>query len=214
MADAVIFDLDGLLADTERLHLAAYKETLAAHGVAMSDADYEEHWIRQGRGIVDFMALRGLRLDVPAVREGKAVAYARLVKEQAEPMPGAVRLLSALKGSKRLALATASYARSAAEVLDALGVRDYFDCVVAQEDVQRLKPFPDAFLCASERLGVRPHACVVLEDSEKGVRAAHAAGMACIAVPNRHTADHDFSLATRVVPSLDQVTLDLIDALA
>jgi HAD superfamily hydrolase (TIGR01509 family) len=194
--------------------MAAYREALGVHGVTLADAEYEEHWIRQGRGIADFLSLRGLALNADAVREEKAAAYARRVAAEAEPMPGAVGLLDALAGRKRLALATASYGRSAGEVLAALGLRHYFDCVVVQEDVPRVKPFPDAFLLAAERLGAEPCACVVLEDSEKGVRAAHAAGMACIAVPNRHTAGHDFSLASRVVRSLHEVTLDMVDALA
>jgi beta-phosphoglucomutase-like phosphatase (HAD superfamily) len=76
-----------------------------------------------------------------------------------------------------------------------------------------MKPAPDVFLLAAARLNVDPGECLVLEDAEKGVRAAHAAGMRCIAVPTEHTRDNDFSLADRVLPSLHEVTIELIDAL-
>ena len=77
----------------------------------------------------------------------------------------------------------------------------------------RLKPHPDVFLHVAEQLGVPPAACVVLEDAEKGVVAAHAAGMKVIAVPTIHTRDNDFSKATLVVPSLEHVSLAMLDAL-
>jgi beta-phosphoglucomutase-like phosphatase (HAD superfamily) len=86
--------------------------------------------------------------------------------------------------------------------------------IVARNDVTRYKPAPDVFLLAAERLRVPPDQCVVLEDAEKGVRAAHAAGMKCIAIPNRHTRDNDFSLATIVAKSLHDVTVGMIDGIA
>ena len=86
--------------------------------------------------------------------------------------------------------------------------------MATNESVARVKPHPDLFLYVAERLGVTAAECVVLEDAEKGVLAAHAAGMKVIAVPNPHTRDNDFSKATRVVSSLAEVTLPLLDSLA
>ncbi len=213
MPDAVIFDLDGLLTDTEQLHFRSYRAVLQARGVALSAEAYDEHWIRQGRGIRDFLAARALTLDADDIRRAKADAYKKLVRAEAALMPGARRLLEALHRRLPLGLATASYGEQALTVLEALDIRRYFDTVAASEDVAALKPDPEVFLLVARRLGVPPPGCVVLEDSEKGVRAARAAGMACVAVPNAHTRHHDLSAATLIVASLDDVTPALLDRL-
>lgn len=213
-AAAVIFDLDGLLADTETLHCAAYRSTLAEFGVQLSEAEYAEHWILNGYGIADLFAQRKLPLDAGVVRNRKAAVYAELVASSARPMPGAVELLQRLHGRRTLALASSSYRSAIAAVMAALNAGHFFAAVAGNEDVRQVKPAPDLFLHVAALLDAPPARCVVLEDSQKGVAAAHAAGMACIAVPNRHTSAHDFSLAKRVVPSLHAVTLELIDSLA
>ena len=213
MVSAVIFDLDGLLSDTERLHRRAYQEVLGRRGVALTDAEYDDHWILRGRGLGDLIAGRGLDLPADALRAEKARRYSELVAAEAQPMPGALGLLRRLRGCKRLALATSSYREAALGVLAALGLADCFECVGTGDDVARVKPDPELFLLVAARMGVAPADCVVLEDSGKGIVAARAAGMRCIAVPNVHTRDHDFSQADRVVDSLDRVTLDMLDGL-
>ena len=213
MVSTVIFDLDGLLADTERLHRQAYQEVLGRHGVTLTDAEYDEHWILRGRGIGDLIAGRGLDLEPDVLRAEKARRYNDLVAAQAQPMPGALELLRRLRGRKRLALATSSYRDAAEAVLAALVIADFFELVGTGNDVARVKPDPALFLFVAARMGVAPADCVVLEDSGKGIVAARAAGMRCIAVPNEHTRDHDFSQADQVVASLGCVTLSLLDAL-
>ena len=128
-------------------------------------------------------------------------------------MPGSRGLLGSLKGRKALALATSSYPRDARAVLAVLGFDTFFSCIVAKGDVEHVKPHPDAFLRAAEKMRVEPAQCIVIEDAEKGILAAHSAGMKCIAVPNEHTADNDFSKATLVVDSLERVDCDMIDRL-
>ena len=211
MITAVIFDLDGLLADTERLHRQAWQEILAQHGVSVSDREYEEHWIRDGHGIAEFVRRRGLDLDPAAARERKAVRYEDLVRTHATPMPGAREALERLHGHKVLALATSSYRRSARVVLTALRIDGYFECILAHGDAPRLKPFPDLFLATAARLGVAPAQCLVLEDAQKGIVAAYAAGMRSIAIPNEHTRSNDFSRATVVLDSLERVTVERVD---
>jgi HAD superfamily hydrolase (TIGR01509 family) len=210
MAVAAIFDFDGLLADTERLHRAAYVRAAARHGIALTEAEYADHWIRRGLGIADFLAERGWTADVAAIRRDKADEYHRLLGTDLHPMPGARALLDRLHGRIRMAVATSSYPRDARAALRALGFASCFECVATSDDVERLKPAPDLFLHAARTLGVPPAQCVVLEDAEKGVLAARAAGMPCIAVPNEFTRGNDFSAATAVVDSLDAVTEEMI----
>jgi HAD superfamily hydrolase (TIGR01509 family) len=213
MISTVIFDLDGLLADTENLHRTAYQEVFAGLGVELSDEQYAHHWIRSGKGIEAFVNERNLAFDPTLIRRQKGRLYEEMVSRGVDPMPGSLELLSSLKGRKAMALATSSYAKDAYAVLGMLGFEEFFSVKVAKDDVERIKPYPDIFLHAAGQIGAAPEQCVVIEDAEKGVLAAHAAGMKCIAVPNEHTADNDFSKATLVVNSLEQITCEMIDRL-
>jgi HAD superfamily hydrolase (TIGR01509 family) len=213
MISTVIFDLDGLLADTEKLHFGAYQDVFGRLGIEISERTYGEHWIRDGKGIRDFVTEQGLDLDADLLRREKSERYEELVRSTAEAMPGAVAALDRLSGHKTLALATASDAAAAQAVLETLGMQRYFAHTATKESAARMKPSPDVFLSAAAALGVSPDVCVVLEDAEKGVLAAHAAGMRCIAVPNVHTRDNDFSRATLVLSSLHELTVESIDAL-
>ena len=129
-------------------------------------------------------------------------------------MPGALELLTSLRHKKDLAVATSSYADSAYAVLGALGITEWFSCIATKESVERLKPHPHLFLHVAAKLGMTAERCLVFEDSEKGVVAAHAAGMKCIAVPNQHTANHDFSKAALVLPSLEAVSLAMVERMS
>jgi len=213
MAEVFIFDLDGLLADTEKWHKKAYQDVLSDMGVSLPDAYYEEHWIRSGKGIVDFIRDRGLSIDADIVRREKSVRYRDFVTRFVQAMPGALKLLDFFYGRKPMALATSSYADAADAVMSALSIRKYFDVVAANEDVSLVKPSPELFLYVAGRLNKPPGKCLVFEDSEKGVLAAHAAGMQCIAVPNVHTRNHDLSKATIIVQSLEDVTIEMISSL-
>ena len=213
MISTVLFDLDGLLSDTEVLHCRAYQTVLGRHGLTLTDQHYEECWIRQGLGIADFLRTQGLAHDPADLRKAKALEYAHLVETCCTPMPGAVELLGRLQGHLTLALASSAFADAVHAVLRKLEIADRFACIVTGSDVNRLKPFPDIFLHAAGRLGVAPGQCIVIEDAEKGILAARAAGMKSIAVPNRHTAGNDFSAADAVVPSLNAVTRELIAGL-
>jgi HAD superfamily hydrolase (TIGR01509 family) len=209
----VIFDLDGLLADTERLHCRAYQDALKCYGAALTETEYGEHWVRSGLGIADWVSIRGLTVDPVAVRARKSERYLELVAISLQPMNGALALLQSLHGKKTLALASSSYRDAVDAVLRGLDITHYFKAVISGLDVARVKPAPDIFLAAARAVGASPSECLVLEDAEKGVLAAYEAGMACIAVPNEHTRHHDFSRAIRVCASLNEITLELIEQL-
>jgi len=211
---ALIFDLDGLLADTERLHCQAYQMTFLEQGITLQELDYCEHWVRFGRGIVDWVNLHDLTIDPHALRLRKSEHYSALLSSSLRPMDGALDLLNALYGQIRFALASSSYRDAIDGVLAGLNIVHFFDVIVSGLDVPAVKPAPDIFLKAAHELGVRPEECLVLEDAEKGVLAAYSAGMRCIAVPNDYTRHHDFSKATMVCSSLKEVTPALLRSLA
>lgn len=213
MIATVLFDLDGLLSDTEPLHCQAYQRALAAHGVRLTEPQYLEHWTRRGLGIGDFVRAHHLPLDPVALRRSKAAHYQQLVAAGCTPMPGALAALARLGPHKTLAVASSAYADAVHAVLGALGIVEHFACIVCGNEVRHVKPAPDIFLLAARKTRTPPRQCVVIEDAEKGVRAAHAAGMRCIAIPSCRTADHDFTLAEVRLESLDALTVELLDAL-
>ncbi|MDH3916001.1 MAG: HAD hydrolase-like protein, partial [Chromatiales bacterium] len=106
LINTLIFDLDGTLADTEKLHCRAYQEALAELGVTISEAEYEHHWIRRGRNIYEYVEAQRLDIDPDVVRVNKAAHFQRLAETSAEAMPGAHSALKCFAGRKRLALAT------------------------------------------------------------------------------------------------------------
>jgi beta-phosphoglucomutase len=214
MITTVIFDLDGLLADTEKLHWRAYHEALQAHGAVLTEADYAEHWVRAGKGIGDWLMQHGLNFDPLALRAHKSKRYLELLATELQPMAGALELLEELRGKKTLALASSSYRDAVDGVVRGLDIGHYFQVIVTGLDVARVKPAPDIFLAAARQAGALPSQCLVLEDAEKGVLAAIEAGMSCIAVPTEQTRHHDFSQATRVCSSLNQISLELIDSMS
>jgi len=213
MITTIIFDLDGLLADTERLHCQAYRDALGAENIALSEAEYAEHWVRCGKGIAEWLAARGHTQDPLAVRAVKSKRYLDLLACELKPMAGALELLDALHGRKKVGLASSSYRDAVDGVLGGLKIGHYFQAIVSGLDVERVKPAPDIFLAAAKQLDAAPAECLVLEDAEKGIIAAHAAGMRSVAVPNDYTRHHDFSKATAVCASLSEISIDSLETL-
>jgi kojibiose phosphorylase len=206
MISTVLFDLDDLLSDTESLHCRAYQAVLHQHGLELSDAQYHDHWIRQGLGVADYLRNQGLSLDPARLRKAKGAEYKRLVESCCQPMPGALDLLKRLRGRKTLGLASSAYSDAVEAVLTKLDIAGFFSCIVSGDQVQRLKPFPDIFLEAARRLGVSPERCVVIEDAEAGVEAGNTAGMYTVGLGPLERVGK----ATAVFPTLEGVTLDAI----
>lgn len=211
---AVIFDLDGLLADTEPTHYEWWRHVLERMGLTLGWTEYSDHWIRAGRSIEEYLARHEVGANPDQLRHQKSQHYLTLVETDLRPMPGAIELLHALRSRVRLSLATSSWQNHVEAVLRKLGITDIFEVVAFGESVARLKPYPDIFLHTARQLSVTPRASVVIEDAEKGVLAARAAGMAVVAVPTVHTQTNDFSAASLVVRSLHELTLERLERLA
>jgi HAD superfamily hydrolase (TIGR01509 family) len=196
--------MDGVLADSEPLHQHVIREMLAEYGV-----DWD---ITRGDPTVGLRSLDGFELICARhrlphdARRLDALYTARVLptlRERLRPLAGVPDVPRALVArGLRLAVGSSSNPEVIETTLATLGVRELFDAVVSGAEVERGKPAPDVFLEAAKRLGVAPGACLVIEDSERGVKAAHAAGMRCVAIPCGETRDHDFSDATLVLPAL------------
>ena len=213
MIRAVIFDLDGTLADTEPLQHEAYNRVLRSFGVEVDMEEYRRHWIAIEGG--PEYACRTYRLPItPAeLKARKAVAYRSLIDAGVQPMPGARAAVERLRATHRVAIATNTVREEVAIVLGQLGLAGRMHAAIAREDYTTAKPAPDAYLAAAAALGLAPRECVVVEDTQRGVRSGLAAGMAVVAVPSALTADNDFTGCARRLASLDELTAALLGTL-
>lgn len=210
----VIFDFDGVIADSEPLQYAAYSEVLREFGVSVTREEYGREWIAAGRGPEYAVERYRLPLTPAEIKQRKNPIYHELLRARVTLMPGVREALERLSPSFPLGLATNSIEADACFVLDRFGLRSYFTALVTRERYQEPKPAPDAFLAAAEALGCNPRNCVVVEDAYKGILSAVRAGCVSIAIPHSFTKNHDFSLADKVVASLDEITVPLVESLA
>lgn len=209
--EAVIFDMDGVLLDSEPLHYQALNEVLGRAGHQLTAHEYEayigttleETW----RRLIERFDLPE-RLEVYAARYDEAVVA--ILRGPLDPAPGVLALLEALReAGVSVAVASSSKRNWIAATLHSLGVSDYFPIVVSADDVACGKPDPEIYLLAARKLGLSPEQCVVIEDSPPGVTAASRAGMRAIAVRTPYTAHLQLPGADLIVDSL--VGLDLLD---
>ena len=202
---AVVFDMDGLLLDTEVVWQAAEEQLFAAHGAVFTREDK--------------LAVIGTSFDLtaryfaerlgqppergPALVEEMVLAMYDALQVAVAGRPGALELVARLRGRLPLALASNSPRRLVDAALATARLTDVFDVIVTSDDVAHSKPAPDIYLLVCQRLGVEPEHVLALEDSAAGVAAAKAAGLACIAVPQ--FAEPDVAAADRVIDSLEEL---------
>jgi len=214
---AVVFDFDGVLADTERLHLAAFQDVFRARGWQLDEAAYFNRYL----GFEDRDLVRAFAIDARIVLdpddearlvEAKARAYDARLGERSVLFPGAAEAVSRLQPHYRLGVASGSRHAEIEVVLGAAGLVPAFTAIVAADDVTRSKPAPDVYQEAVRRLGVPAARAVAVEDSRWGLAAARAAGLRTIGLTTSYPAP-TLATADLVVASLDAVTVEAVAAL-
>jgi HAD superfamily hydrolase (TIGR01509 family) len=201
---AVVFDLDGLIANTEDLYEKAGEAVLARRGKTY-DAPLREQMM--GRPVADALQIM---IDCHSLSDPLETLLCEckdemlsLISTSLEAMPGLYGLLDELQAAKLpIAVATSGPRDYARHVLSKLGVNDRFQFVLTADDIRHGKPDPEVYLLAAKTLHLPPALMMVLEDSGNGCRAAVAAGAYTVAVPNRHTYHHPFPGASFIADSL------------
>ena len=200
-ARAVVFDMDGVLVDSERHHFMAHQKALSEFGVEIDKSFYIAHGVSTNPALFYAKAFNQEQLP-PELAEDifsrKRHIYRELQEKKRivviEPAVTLVKTLYELRIP--LAIASAVYREEVSRAIKYLKIDRCFAVIVAGDDVPlRNKPFPDIYLKTAERLEVNPMDCVAIEDSGNGAAAATKAGMTCIVVPNEYTRAHDFTVA-------------------
>jgi HAD superfamily hydrolase (TIGR01509 family) len=213
---AVIFDMDGVIIDSEPLHYEANKEIFSSLGIPIQDVPYSNYIGVSNEDMwQDLKNTFGLPYSVNELVEKQNNETLKYFKKSLfKPIDGIVELLITLKNNTfKIGLASSSPEVLIKEVLNSLNLEKYFDVYASADHVVRGKPKPDLFIYTAGLLQVRPKECVVIEDSKNGVKAAKAAGMKCIGFVNPNSMNQDLSLADVKVNSIKDITIDLIKSL-
>lgn len=214
---AVIFDMDGVIIDSEPLHSLSWEILLN---------EYKIKPILNNQGLIHdvgpvgddtyrvIMEKHHLKEDLEIIKIKRRKIFEDLIKTKAAPMPGFLNLIKKLKKEKiKIAVASNRILEHLYLMLNKLQVKDFFEVVVGRSSNRKPKPSPDIFLETAKELKVKPSGCIVLEDSETGVIAAEKAEMKVIAVPTKLTKHHDFSKADKIINSLNDITIKFLQSL-
>jgi len=202
---AIIFDFDGVLVDSEPIRFKAGAQALAEIGVSLTWELFLKHWL----GRTDHAGLRDIlrdrfEIDGERVVERRNALYEAWLDE-VPAYPDTVQLLKRIPNGIRLAVATGSRRMEVERILNRVGLSRRFHAVVTAEDYVRAKPAPDPFLAAACRIDVEPASCLVIEDTPVGVAAAHAAGMPVLVVDRGRVTALDIAICR--VTSLEELSL-------
>jgi HAD superfamily hydrolase (TIGR01509 family) len=203
---AILFDHDGTLVDSEPTHWRLWQAVLHTHGVELTGQQYKDRYAGMPTmaNAADLAERHAIKLGTAGLAEAKfAITREFLAKDAFPLMPGVTDVLPLFRAAGlRLGIVTGAGKVGVEATLRAHALHGVFETIVTSDDVKCSKPWPECYLLAAERLGLAPSACVAIEDTEHGVAAAAAAGVPCLAVPNEMSKHHDFSKATAVFHTL------------
>ena len=204
MLEAILWDNDGVLVDTEKLYFQACREELQAQGVEIDEADFADAFLTTSEGIQAFVGHLD-EAEFAALRDRRNERYSALLQCGVEPIARVGQTLQALRGKVRMGVVTSSRGDHFQMIHASTGLLPYFDFVLVREDYEMSKPDPEPYLAAMHRHGLTADECLVVEDSERGLRAAVAAGLRCVVIPKGMTRASDFSKAYAVLDDINEL---------
>jgi HAD superfamily hydrolase (TIGR01509 family) len=209
MFEAIFWDNDGILMETEHLYYKANAEALARVGVSLSMEEFCDISLRKGESVLALARTNGqCSIDAGKLRRYRDDLYLQLLGSEATVIPGVKETLWQLHGKVPMAIVTSCRKAHFLQMHRSSGLLGYFDFVLTREDYGSSKPDPEPYLTACSRAGLHPQRCLAVEDSERGVTSAARAGLAVAAIPGEMNISGDFSSArwllddVRDIPSL------------
>lgn len=204
---AAIFDLDGVILDTEPVLLSCWNKALEPYNLKISLDEYDKFIGKTGTEIVNMLSKKSEKIDTEELHESKKIIEKKILKESnIRLMPYVREAIDYFK--KRglgLAIATGSHKEEMELKLKGAKLLDLFDIRISRDDVVNGKPAPDTYELAAKQLGLDPSQCIAFEDTVPGAIAAKTAGVSCFAIPNQFTKGMDFSFADGVFQNLKEV---------
>ncbi|HDZ06720.1 hypothetical protein LCGC14_0292850 [marine sediment metagenome] len=216
MITTVIFDMNGVITDDEDLHELATQKAFEKVGLTITPNIYRQYCLGRtdASAFVDLINDFNLKNQkVSSIITDKSILYQKLIASNLKIYPGVIELIENLYLKYTLALTTSSTFKEVKTVVNQLDIEDLFKVIVSSNDVKRGKPDPEPYLLTAEKLGVSSDNCVVIEDSENGVRSAIAAGMKCVEITNTEDSKNLLA-ADQIIEKYSEITEDLIKNLA
>ncbi len=206
---AVIWDMDGVIADTAPYHFKAWQKVFQKIDVNFTEDDFKHMFGQRNDTIIRNTLGQGTpQSEIDFIVAEKESDFRHRVRQRIRPLPGAINLLKSLtKHGFKVALASSAPVENIQLIATGLGIADCFQTIITGRDVAEGKPSPQGFLLAAQRLGVKPNNCIVIEDAIAGVAAAKRAGMHCLAVTNTHPRKN-LSGADLIVDTLEAVSVN------
>jgi beta-phosphoglucomutase len=218
MIRGIVFDFDGVLADSELLHLRSYQEILSPAGIELTREAYWDRYLGLddagvfGRIAQDYgLLLADEELDL-LIHE-KSRCFEALLSRESVVIPAAVDVVRRLAAEWPIGIASGSLRREIDLMLAGAGITDAFKFIISSEDTELSKPAPDPYLLAVERHGVAARECVAIEDSQQGLQSARSAGLRTIGLAGTYPRDALAPLADVVVDAIESITGDFVRAL-
>ena len=206
MIKAILWDNDGVLVETEHLYFQATQHVLHTIGVALTEADYIQLFLVQGRGAWHLAEERGIpHRDIENLRNERNALYSERLAQAPRLTDGITEVLDALQGKYVMGVVTSSRKDHFDLIHRTTGLLKYFDFVLTADDFSRVKPDPEPYRLAVARSGIDARACVAIEDSERGLQSAKGAGISCIVVPTALTRGGTFAGADRILDSISEI---------
>ena len=206
MIKAIFWDNDGVLVDTEHLYFQATQQVLASIGIELTEAGYIDLFLVQGRGAWHLAEQRGLAPDeIERLRDLRNRLYGERLAEGPRIVSGITRVLDALYGKYVMGVVTSSRRDHFDTIHERTGLLKYFDFVLTSSDYTRSKPDPEPYRLAVEKSACAACDCVAIEDSERGLESARAAGIGCFVIPRGLTRARTFEGALAVLERVDDI---------
>ncbi len=207
MIKAIFFDNDGILVDTEKLYMQSNKIILKDFGIDLTTEMYIENYLKRSKGTWHILRQFGMKEDeVIKLREKRNNIYNELLKHNSIGIDGVEETLDHLYGKYKLVIVTSSRRDHFETIHSSTGLLKYFDFVITSTECPVTKPDPLPYLTALDQSGFKKDECVIVEDSERGLKSAIAAGINCYVIPTELTKDSDFTGADKILESFSELS--------